>query len=285
MIVSLQTTQNADGGWPYRPGGPSWTEPTVYALLAGYASGDSTGRSRALDWLRARERSDGGWAPKAGVEESTWVTALAALVPPDDLGTGAHTRAIRWLLGITPANANLNYRVRSWFRSDVIFEPNQGFPWLPDTAAWTTPTTITTLALAKEDRRHPDPALKSRISTARRFLLSHRCYDDGWNHGAIRALEVDAPSYPETTGTALLAFGGSVRPVYAASVAPSIARAEAWWNECPSCEAASWLMLGLRANGRAKDSAPGGLKARTIQDTALRTIAMAGDRGTEIFLA
>jgi hypothetical protein len=257
----------------------------VYALLAGYASGDSTGRSRALDWLRARERSDGGWAPKAGVDESTWVTALVALLPPDDLGAAAHTRAIRWLLGVIPANATLTYRVRSWFRSDVIFEPNQGFPWLPDTAAWATPTTITTLALAKEDRRHPDPALKSRILTARRFLLAHRCYDNGWNHGAIRALEVDAPSYPETTGTALLAFAGSVRGAYAASVAPSIARAEAWWNDCPSSEAASWLMLGLGAHDRGKLQPPAKLKPRTIQDTALGIVAMAGDRGTEIFLS
>jgi hypothetical protein len=219
------------------------------------------------------------------VEQSTWVTALAALLPPTDLGEAAHARAIRWLLGVTPANATVLYRLRSWFANDVLFEANQGFPWFPDTAAWATPTTIATLALAKEDRRRPDQTLKDRILSARRFLLSHRCPDGGWNHGAVRAREVDAVSYPETTGTALLAFGGNVPGVDAASVAPSIVRAEAWWNNCPSCEAASWLMLGLRANGRAKNELPATLKARTVQDLALRTIAESGDRGTRIFLA
>ena len=284
MIESLRSTQNADGGWPYRPGSSSWTEPTVYALLAGYASGDETGRSRALDWLRTRQRPDGGWAPKSGVEQSTWVTALAALLPPTDLGEAAHARAIRWLLGITPANATLLYRVRSWFASDVLFEPNQGLPWFPDTAAWTTPTTIAILALAKEDRRRPDGTLKDRILSARRFLLTHRCIDGGWNHGAIRALDVDALSYPETTGTALLAFAGNVAGVDPASVAPSIARAEAWWNDCPSCEAESWLMLGLRANGRTKTELATRLKPRTVQDLALRILAESGDQGTRIFL-
>jgi len=175
MIESLQRTQNPDGGWPYRPGGTSWTEPTVFALLAGYASGESTGRPQALAWLRNLQRLDGGWSPKPGVDQSTWVTALAALLPPNDLGRAAHTRAIRWLLGIAPANATFYYRLRSWLNGDKLAESHQGWPWLPETAAWVTPTAIATLALAKEHRRNPDPVLKSRIANARGFLLAHRC--------------------------------------------------------------------------------------------------------------
>ena len=72
---------------------------------------------------------------------------------------------------------------------------------------------------------------------------------------------MDAPSYPETTGTALLAVAGLMDR---AAIAPSIKCAEAWWKDCPSCEAASWLMLGLRATGRAKDAPPAVLKPRTI---------------------
>jgi hypothetical protein len=281
MIDSLRTNQNPDGGWPYRAGGSSWTEPTVFALLAGYASGDDSGRGRALEWLRALQLPDGGWSPKPGVAQSTWVTALAALVPAGDLGASAHTRAIRWLLGQTPVNTTFTFRLRSWLNGNNLAEPNEGWPWLPGTAAWATPTSIAILALAKENRRNPDPVLTSRILTARRFLLAHRCLDGGWNHGSIKALGVDAPSYPETTGTALLALSG----LDSASIAPSVTRAEAWWNECPSCDAASWLMLGLRATGRAKAAPPAALKPRTIQDTALSIIAAAGDRGTEIFLA
>jgi hypothetical protein len=281
MIDSLQSLQNPDGGWPYRPGGSSWTEPTILAILAGYARGDDSGRVRAMEWLRILQRPDGGWSPKPGVDQSTWVTALAALLPPADLGEGAHSRAIHWLVGLAPANATLYFRFQSWLNGTSIAEANAGWPWLPGTAAWATPTAISTLALVKQNRRRPDPVLQSRIQSARRFLLEHRCPDGGWNHGSVRVLGVDAPSYPETTGTALLAVAGMA----AGSIAPSIRCAEAWWKDCPSSEAASWLMLGLRAAGRAKDASPESLKPRTIPDAALRIIASAGDRGIEVFAA
>ena len=289
MIDSLQTHQNPDGGWPYRSGGTSWTEPTVFALLAGYATGDSNGRSHGLDWVRSMQRADGGWSPKTGVEQSTWVTALVALLPAADLGDKAHQGAIHWLLGLSAANATMIFRLRSWMKGDSTAEPNQGWPWIPGTAAWATPTAMAILALAKQNRRAPDSELESRIASARRFLLAHRCPDGGWNHGSAKALGTDAVSYPETTGTALLALAaqdrGTVQSGLARDVAPSIQRAEAWWNDCPSCEAASWLMLGLRAAGHAKSSAPANLKPRTLQDAALALIAAAGDRGTEVFLA
>jgi hypothetical protein len=285
MIDSLNRNQNADGGWPYRPGGSSWTEPTVLALLAGYASGDGSGRAQGLDWLRGQQRPDGGWSPKAGVDQSTWVTALAALLPPGDLGAAVHTRSVRWLTQLTAVNSSYLFRLKSWLSGTKIAEPNEGWPWLPGTAAWATPTAIATLALVKENRRSPDPVLSNRILSARRFLLAHRCQDGGWNHGSMNALGIAAPSYPETTGTALLAFAGPLPGVDATSLKPSFDRAEAWWKDCPSCEAASWLSLGLRANGRVRTALPETLKPRTIPDTALRIIAGAGDRGTEIFLA
>jgi hypothetical protein len=281
MIDSLRTCQNPDGGWPYRPGGSSWTEPTVLALLAGYASGEDTGRARALQWLGKLQRKDGGWSPKPGVDQSTWVTALAALLPPSDLGEAAHLRAIHWLAGLTPANATLYFRIQSWLNGSHLGESDAGWPWLPGTAAWATPTAIAILALAGQNRRNPDPVLISRIKSARGFLLSHRCPDGGWNHGSAKALGVDATSYPETTGTALLAVAG----MDPATIAPSIKCAEAWWNDCPSCGAASWLMLGLGAAGRAKSGPPESLKPRTIPDVALRIIASAGDRGIEVFVA
>ncbi len=280
MIESVSIHQNSDGGWPYRPGGSSWTEPTVFALLAGYATDDDTGRMRALEWVRKLQRLDGGWSPKPGVEQSTWVTALAALLPPADLGVGSHVRAIRWLVGQTPANATFYARMQAWLSGLPTAEPNAGWPWLPGTAAWATPTAIAILALARQNRRNPDAVLKSRIQSARRFLLAHRCEDGGWNHGSANALGVDAPSYPETTGTALLAFSG----VDAKTLASSIVRAEAWCKDCPSCEAASWLTLGLRAIGRTV-TPPSSFKPRTIQDAALRSIAAAGDRGIEVFIA
>jgi len=278
MMDALFENQNADGGWPYRRGGSSWTEPTVYALLAGYAAGVSTGRTQGLAWLRNLQRPNGGWAPKMGIEQSTWVTSLVALLPPRDIGLAAHRRAVRWLAEQTPENASFYFRLRSWMNGNPYVEPHAGFSWVPGTAGWSTPTALGILALEKEVRRHPDAGLQNRIAEARKFLLDHQCADGGWNHGSVKALGVDTLSYPETTGTVLLAFAGS-KPEPA-----SIARAEAWWNACPSCEAANWLMLGLRAHGLAKDAPAKEFKARTVTDAALRVIAKAGDRGTEIFL-
>jgi hypothetical protein len=281
MIDSLGAHQSPDGGWPYRPGGSSWTEPTIFALLAGYAQGDDTGRVRALEWLRRLQRPDGGWSPKPGVDESTWVTALAALIPPAGLGEGPHSRAIRWLLDLTPANATLCARFQAWINGAATAEPHAGWPWLPGTAAWATPTAIAVLALDRQNRRRPDPALHSRIQSARDFLLTHRCPDGGWNHGSAKALGIDAVSYPETTGTVLLAVAG----LDPNAIGRSIQCAETWWNNCPSSAAASWLMLGLRAVGRAKPGPPAAFQPRTIPDAALQVIASAGDRGLEVFAA
>src|SRR5947209_17373957 len=79
-IETLISKQNPDGGWPYLRG-RSWTEPTVYAVLALLAAGETEAARRGLRWITSLERPDGGWAPQAGIDESTWVTALVALLP------------------------------------------------------------------------------------------------------------------------------------------------------------------------------------------------------------
>src|SRR5450755_816715 len=97
-LENIRTAQNPDGGWPYRKGG-SWTEPTVYALLANQAARTTASRGAdALGWLGAAQRSDGGWAPRRSVDQSTWVTALVALLPPETIGVERHARAVNWLL-------------------------------------------------------------------------------------------------------------------------------------------------------------------------------------------
>src|SRR5580692_911410 len=79
----LVDRQNPDGGWGYRRGGGSWTEPTCYALLA--LSSDAPAAPdtlrRGAKWLAAQRRAGGGWAPRESVQESTWVTSLVLLLP------------------------------------------------------------------------------------------------------------------------------------------------------------------------------------------------------------
>src|ERR1700690_980428 len=89
-LANIRAAQNADGGWPYRKGG-SWTEPTVYALLAHQAAGTTTPHSaQAVAWLSAAQQPDGGWRPRRSVDQSTWVTGLVALLPPEAIGVQKH---------------------------------------------------------------------------------------------------------------------------------------------------------------------------------------------------
>src|SRR5579864_1431663 len=99
-IELLIGKQNHDGGWPYVRGA-SWTEPTVYAVLALLSAGEEDSARRGLRWLAALQRPDGGWPPQAGIEDSSWVTSLVALLPPETLGLEAHGRAILWLARLT----------------------------------------------------------------------------------------------------------------------------------------------------------------------------------------
>src|SRR5580704_11769251 len=113
-MTNRRDRQNGDGGWAYRRG-VSWTEPTVYVLLAQAAASEeaASGNDAVIAGLHAQPdresflkgakflnsiaRRDGGSSPQPGVEESTWVTALVALLPEDALSERQRRQAIGWL--------------------------------------------------------------------------------------------------------------------------------------------------------------------------------------------
>src|ERR1039458_6752094 len=94
-IDLILSKQNRDGGWPYVRGA-SWTEPTVYAILALLAAGELAGARRGLEWLRAKQLFDGGWPYVRGASwtEPT-VYAILALLAAGELA-GAR-RGLEWL--------------------------------------------------------------------------------------------------------------------------------------------------------------------------------------------
>ena len=123
----LLSQQNRDGGWPYVRGA-SWTEPTVYAVLALLSAGENAPAQRGLEWLRSLQLRDGGWPPQTGFDESNWVTALTALAPPAHLGAQEHERAIRWILTATGEESTAVFRLRRWLlgESPKHSEPQAG---------------------------------------------------------------------------------------------------------------------------------------------------------------
>jgi hypothetical protein len=273
-VERLVKSQNRDGGWPYIRG-VSWTEPTVYAILALHTVGEADAARRGLRWLAGIQRTDGGWPPQTGIDESTWVTALVAWIPPDLLGEQQHRQAIRWVAGFTGEESSLIYQVREWLlghtRQPELEFP--GWPWVPRTAAWVSPTAVAMLALQKECARHPDAALQRRIDEGRQFLLVHMCREGGWNHGSVRALGYESRPYPETTGMALAAMRGVRSP----KLDSALVLARSFLDDCRSADACNWLRLGLLAHGQLPDGyrPPDGLVPRTLVETSLDLLATA----------
>jgi hypothetical protein len=94
-------------------------------------------------------------------------------------------------------------------------------------------------------------------------------------------LDYDAPSYPETTGVALLALSGrdSVR------IRKACAWAQAQLPGCQASEAESWLRLGLMAQGRLPPNTPPPLRPpRTVQNAALARLASEAVAGRNALL-
>ncbi|MGA3043519.1 MAG: prenyltransferase/squalene oxidase repeat-containing protein [Bryobacteraceae bacterium] len=282
-LENIRTAQNPDGGWPYSKGG-SWTEPTVYALLAHQAGRTAAPRgSGAIAWLDAAQRSDGGWAPRRSVDQSTWVTALAALLPPETIGAARHARAVKWLLGEGGMESSPIYRLGAFLRNGKLPDGADldGWPWFPGTAAWVTPTCMGVLALKKCYSQRPSAALRERIDQAQAFLLSRRCADGGWNHGSARALGYNTDSYPESTGQVLLALAGTD----AAKLGNSLSVAQRFLREQRSAAGAAWLRLGLLAHQQVPAAAPlFTMPCRTVPDAALTFLAAVAEQGYNVFL-
>ncbi len=281
-LAAIRAAQNADGGWPYRKGG-SWTEPTVYALLAQQAADGAPRRPAGAPRLSATQRPHRGWGPPPRGGKNTRVTALVALLPPETIGAGRHARAVEWLVAQSGMETSPVLRWRELVMNGKLPPAPEwsGWPWFPGTAAWVTPTCLGILALKKAYWRRPSAGLRERIEQARGYLLSHRCADGGWNHGSARSLGYDADSYPETTGQALLALAGTD----AARLGASLDVAQRFLREHRSSGGAAWLRLGLLAHQRYPAGAPiFTMPCRTLEDTALTSLAAAAEQGYNVFV-
>jgi len=281
-LSELCAVQNPDGGWPYRAGS-SWTEPTVFASLALASEGEvySQAVGRGLNWLRANQRRDGGFAPRPLVEDCTWVTALVLLLPAPMLARFHARGALDWLLSKTGRESSWVQGLRvAMISGRVDRGAPEGWPWFPDTAAWVSPTSFAILALRKASQRDPRDEIRDRIQRGQEFLMSSVCEDGGWNHGSTKALGYEAPSYPETTGLALLALD-DLPP---SRVARSVERAKQYLQATRSLEAASWLHLGLLAHRQAFPPAPTyATRSRSTQEVALAAILRRALDGDDVF--
>jgi hypothetical protein len=163
-------------------------------------------------------------------------------------GTPAPDSALEWLLQHNGRETDFVERLRERLLGAKASDPENGsgWFWFPDTAAWVIPTCFAILtlerAMPKADPRLAE-RMRDRVDAGRKFLMSRRCIDGGWNHGSAEALGYSSDSYPETTGLALLSL--SQAP------ADALDAAERELSTCRSAHGVGWLQVGLLAHQRA----------------------------------
>lgn len=246
----LRKTQNQDGGWGYFPGKGSWFEPTTYAMLALHGRRESEGDlDRAWKLLRSWQLADGSFRPSGEVKDGTWVTAHAVtLASVRGVNDASVRSSVDWLLREVGAEHEVPMRVASFFhwiptKLDVSHE---GWPWRSGNASWIEPTAQTLVALKKVASQYRSADVEHRVREGEKLVLSRRCSDGGWNCGNPNVYNFDLPSYPETTGLALLGLQGRNEQ----ELAGALEVARQFRAETKSSLAKAWLQIALRCHGQ-----------------------------------
>ena len=205
----LRHTQNTDGGWGYRPGFQSTTEPTAWALLAlqGHKSSSEKALSGASSWLQQAQAESGAWPTGSGSTPGCWVTALASLAllnlpsPPEDL----IRRGASWLCNTWPAEGNLIWRIRQrWMKKSAVVVHQdhslRGWGWTPETASWVEPTAEALILLQNlQPKLLPEKGME-RMRLGEKMLYDRACSGGGWNAG--NPLVYGVPGVPRVGPTA-----------------------------------------------------------------------------------
>ena len=245
----LRASQNPDGGWGYFPRKGSWLEPTAYAMLALHRSGSDPALDRAWNLVRSWQLADGSFRPSGEVRDGTWVTALAVtLASVRGVDDAALHASVDWLLGVVGAEHNVWTRTGSFLhlikaRLDVS---HQGWPWRAGNATWIEPTAHTLVALQQIAHPYRSADVNARVRDGEDLVLSRRCTDGGWNYGTPNMLYVDLPSYPETTGLALLALQSRSEREFPGA----LALAAQMRDQTKTSLGKAWLQIALRCHGR-----------------------------------
>jgi hypothetical protein len=250
----LRKSQNPDGGWGYFPGKGSWFEPTAYAMLALQGRRELDGDlDRAWRLLRSWQLADGSFRPSGEVNGGTWVTALAVtLASVRGVDDPSVRGSIDWLLKVVGAEHGLPMRAASFFHliQTKLDVSHEGWPWRDGNASWIEPTTHTLVALKKVASRYRTAEVEHRVREGEKLVLSRRCSDGGWNCGNPNVFNLDLPSYPETTGLALLGLKGRSEQ----ELAGALAVARRFREETKSSLAKAWLQIALRCHGQQVDT-------------------------------
>lgn len=219
----LGRAQNPDGGWGYRQGLQSATEPTAWSILALLAHEVPSDEviSSACDRLCRTQREDGSWPTSSGKEPGCWVTALAclALANAAENSDDSVSRGTKWLCDAWPAEGNLMWRLRQLRREKsgaVVHQDHslRGWGWTPNTASWVEPTAYVMIMLQNVRPELRPPQAARRLQMATDMLYDRACAGGGWNAG--NPLVYGVPGVPRIGPTAWALLALRSHPKHAA---------------------------------------------------------------------
>jgi hypothetical protein len=221
-LPMLMAAQNSDGGWGYRQGKESATEPTAWTLFALAATAKSSGEPtkvssvtfRAREWLRAAQLPNSSWPSFLDFPEGRWLTSLACLAllqsgeSEDRVAAGA-----KWLCGEWPGDSKLwRVMIQKMFAKKNVLRQNsslRGWSWTPGTSSWVEPTACALILLhALSSAKINIPEAEKRRALAEAMLYDRMCPGGGWNSGNSEVYGVAGEPLIGPTVWALLALQG-----------------------------------------------------------------------------
>jgi hypothetical protein len=248
-------------------------EPTVYASLA--LAGDPAA-DRAWMLLRSWQGKDGSWRPAAEVAVESYGTALCVTLALARGDTSEAGQGIAWLLAASGTESGFLNRAAAGVG---LIESERNFslkawPWKPGTSSWVEPTTHALVALKKAAVVKNPGAFRSRdlarrVRMGQAMLADVRCRDGGWNYGVRDVFQVDLPSYPETTGIALVGMQGYP------GLETALDYAAREVNQTISPLGRAWLTIALRLRGVTLPEIAAAPPPADLQILALEALAAA----------
>jgi hypothetical protein len=191
---------NRDGGLPFSPGLPSYSEPTLLMMLGLIAAGADEAAQPLLEWTRKTINSNGSIGlNREFPDEGVWNTALLAIAMHHAGLNAERDFAISFLL--RSRSLQLRQEPENELNGLLV-----GWPWVANTFGWVEPTSWALLALNLAGKSDHGRAVEGRR------LLEDRCLPDGgWNYGNKILFKKILMPFWDTTALATLALGDNNR--------------------------------------------------------------------------
>jgi hypothetical protein len=195
LLKTLLQFRNPDGGMPYAPGMPSFSEATLLTILAFIAAEETSQAQTLVEWALKNTNENGSIGlNREFPDEGLWNTPLLAIAAHHLRLMDERDSAIDFILGFRSIG-------RSQSPDNDLDARLVGWPWVANTFGWVEPTSWALIALkfaGKAD--HP------RAIEGRRLLKDRSLPRGGWNYGNKKVFNNTLMPFEETTALALLAL-------------------------------------------------------------------------------